>query len=175
MERSDLFFFDSKYLNALATQYHEKYIHTEPYPHIVIDDFLPEGVADNILENFPKPDSFEWKEYKAPTEKKLEGGDLQKMTPFLRHLFSEFNASTFLIFLEKITGIEKLIPDPYLAGGGLHQIVPGGYLKVHADFNYYSRLSVHRRINVLIYLNKDWKEEYGGHLQVWDKTMRFIC
>jgi 2-oxoglutarate-Fe(II)-dependent oxygenase superfamily protein len=74
-------------------------------------------------------------------------------------------------FLEQLTGIEGLIPDPYFWGGGLHQITRGGYLKVHADFNRYSKLRLDRRLNLLLYLNRDWKEEYGGHLELWNEQM----
>jgi Rps23 Pro-64 3,4-dihydroxylase Tpa1-like proline 4-hydroxylase len=68
----------------------------------------------------------------------------------------------FIDFLETLTGITGLLPDPHLWGGGLHQIQRGGFLKVHADFNRHERLDLDRRLNLLVYLNKDWKEEYGG-------------
>jgi Rps23 Pro-64 3,4-dihydroxylase Tpa1-like proline 4-hydroxylase len=74
-------------------------------------------------------------------------------------------------FLAILTGIKGVIPDPYFVGGGLHQIKPGGKLAVHADFNHHEKLNLERRINVLIYLNKDWKEEYGGHFELWNKEM----
>ena len=89
-----------------------------------------------------------------------------------RHLLSQFNSSTICEFLQVLTGIEKLIPDPHFVGGGLHQIVQGGFLKIHADFNWHGDLDLHRRINLLVYLNKNWKEEYGGHLELWDKEMK---
>ena len=74
--------------------------------------------------------------------------------------------------LQELTGIEEaIIPDPHFEGGGLHQITPGGYLKVHVDFNRHSRLNLDRRINLLIYLNKDWQEEYGGNLELWDRNV----
>jgi Rps23 Pro-64 3,4-dihydroxylase Tpa1-like proline 4-hydroxylase len=74
-------------------------------------------------------------------------------------------------FLQELTGIEGLIPDPYFIGGGLHQIMPGGFLEVHADFNRHTKLKLDRRLNVLLYLNHDWKEEYGGHFELWNKDM----
>jgi Rps23 Pro-64 3,4-dihydroxylase Tpa1-like proline 4-hydroxylase len=82
------------------------------------------------------------------------------------------NSAAFLQFLQILTGIkEPLIGDPYLAGGGMHEIKKGGFLKVHADFNKHPELKLDRRINVLVYLNKDWKEEYGGYFELWDKSM----
>ena len=77
----------------------------------------------------------------------------------------------FLEFLESLTGIDGLIPDPYYEGGGLHPIVPGGFLKVHADFNWHKDLKLDRRLNVIVYLNRNWKEEYGGHLELWNREM----
>ncbi len=78
------------------------------------------------------------------------------------------NSAPVLQFLEALTGIEGLIPDPYFGGAGPHQILPGGFLKVHADFNWHPMLKLDRRLNLLVYLNRDWREEYGGHLELWD-------
>jgi len=77
----------------------------------------------------------------------------------------------FVEFLERLTGITQLVSDPHFEGGGLHQIRPGGFLKVHADFNKSRKLNLDRRLNGLLYLNKDWEESYGGHLQLWNKDM----
>src|ERR1041385_9291271 len=82
------------------------------------------------------------------------------------------NSFEMLLWLEALTGIEGLIPDPYFGGGGLHQIEPGGFLKIHADFNVHPKLHLDRRLNMLIYMNRDWREEYGGHLELWDAEMR---
>ncbi len=73
--------------------------------------------------------------------------------------------------LENITGIKGLIPDPYFSGGGFHEIGQGGHLSVHADFNHHKQMNLERRINVLIYLNKDWQDAYGGQLELWDNAM----
>jgi Rps23 Pro-64 3,4-dihydroxylase Tpa1-like proline 4-hydroxylase len=71
-----------------------------------------------------------------------------------------------------LTGIQDLISDPFYRGGGLHNILPGGKLGVHADFNKHQKYDLDRRLNLLLYLNKDWKEEYGGHIELWDKNMQ---
>ncbi|MCB9262381.1 MAG: 2OG-Fe(II) oxygenase [Flavobacteriales bacterium] len=81
------------------------------------------------------------------------------------------NSEPFLNFLSELTGIENLMGDPYFEGGGCHQIKPGGYLKVHADFNKHKLTNLDRRLNVLVYLNQDWKEEYGGHFELWNTEM----
>lgn len=82
------------------------------------------------------------------------------------------NSQPFLEFLSNLTGIENLIPDPFFDGGGCHQIQPGGLLKIHADFNKHPKTKLDRRLNVLVYLNEDWHEEYGGHFELWDKEMK---
>ena len=82
------------------------------------------------------------------------------------------NSEPVLKFLQKLTGIkETLLPDPYFEGGGYHEIKPGGFLKVHADFNKHRPTNLDRRINFLVYLNKDWEESYGGHFELWNLDM----
>jgi Rps23 Pro-64 3,4-dihydroxylase Tpa1-like proline 4-hydroxylase len=83
----------------------------------------------------------------------------------------ELNGQVFVEYLEALTGIAGLIPDPHYRGAGLHQILPGGLLKIHADFDSQTHLALHRRINVLLYLNRDWDETYGGDLELWDTAM----
>ena len=81
------------------------------------------------------------------------------------------SAPPVLQFLEALTGIEGLIPDPYFGGAGPHQIEPGGFLKIHADFNWHPLLKLDRRLNLIVYLNREWREEYGGHIELWDREM----
>ena len=66
----------------------------------------------------------------------------------------------------------SLIPDPYLFGGGLHELKDGGFLNIHCDFNKHPKMNLDRRINILIYLNHDWKDQYGGALELWDTNMK---
>jgi Rps23 Pro-64 3,4-dihydroxylase Tpa1-like proline 4-hydroxylase len=89
-----------------------------------------------------------------------------------RNLFAELNGEALLGFLEAMTGIDGLISDPYFVGGGLHETRRGGHLGVHADFNIHEHLKVERRLNLLLYLNRDWKPEYGGQLELWDRQMK---
>ena len=159
------------YLQDLATRYQQAYAQAYPFPHIVIDNFLPETILDNILEEFPKPGEIKWKQFDAVTEKKLASNSELQMGEKTRLLLYQLNSSTFINFLENLTGITGIIPDPHFVGGGLHQIEPGGYLKIHADFNRHKKLQLDRRLNLLIYLNKNWREEYGGHFEMWDTQM----
>ncbi|MGF1491797.1 MAG: 2OG-Fe(II) oxygenase [Microcoleaceae cyanobacterium] len=166
------FCLDSEYLSTLASKNHEAYANAKPFPHIVMDNFLPEFILNSILEEFPKPGTIEWQKFNDPSQKKLASQHEQQMGEATRLLLYQLNSGTFMEFLEKLTGIDGIIPDPHFVGGGLHQIEPGGFLKIHADFNRNKRLRLDRRLNLLIYLNKDWQEEYGGHFELWDTEMK---
>ncbi|MBR8826884.1 MAG: 2OG-Fe(II) oxygenase [Gomphosphaeria aponina SAG 52.96 = DSM 107014] len=165
------FCLDPEYLNNLATKHREAYALGKPFPHIIMDNFLPASVLDQVLEEFPQPNSVNWQKFNAATEKKLASTSELQMGEATRFLLYQLNSSVFIQFLEKLTGIDGLLPDPHFIGGGLHQIVRGGYLKLHADFNRHITLPLDRRLNLLIYLNKDWEEEYGGHFEMWNRDM----
>jgi Rps23 Pro-64 3,4-dihydroxylase Tpa1-like proline 4-hydroxylase len=89
-----------------------------------------------------------------------------------RHLLAEFNSAAFIDFLQELTGIGGLVPDPHFEGGGMHQIVRGGHLDVHVDFNRHPVTGLDRRLNVLLYLNRGWDAEWGGELQLWSQNMK---
>ncbi len=165
------FQFDREQLNALADSRRAAYEAASPYPHTVLDDFLPENVLDAVLAEFPRPQDAEWIEFDSATQRKLATKDDAAMGVHTRHLLAELNSSAFVDFLERLTGIEGLVGDPHFEGGGLHQIEPGGLLKVHADFSRHPRLGLERRLNVLIYLNRDWRDEYGGAFELWNRDM----
>ncbi len=168
---SDLLFLDSAALQDKAKQLCASYARALPFPHTVMDDFLPASVTRRVLEEFPSPETDQWTRYEDSEQKKLASRFEQHMGPATRLLLYQLNSAPFLEFLEVLTGIEGLIPDPYYGGGGLHQIERGGFLEVHADFNWHPKLELDRRLNLLIYLNQDWKEEFGGHLELWNRDM----
>ena len=165
------FRFDREQLLELADRKREEYASAQPFPHTVMDDFLPEEVLDAVLAEFPRPDQ-DWFAFDSPLERKLATKDDATMGPATRALLWELNGPAFVEFLERLTGIAPLVADPHFEGGGLHQIERGGHLKVHADFNRHPRTHLERRLNVLIYLNRDWRDEYGGHLELWDREMK---
>jgi Rps23 Pro-64 3,4-dihydroxylase Tpa1-like proline 4-hydroxylase len=158
-------------LEVLAKEKCEEYKKNLPFPHIYIDNFLPVEVAEAALRDFPQPKELPWQEFKNERERKLAFDAVEKLPNADREVLYFLNSRPMLEFLETLTGIKGVIPDPYYVGGGLHQIKPGGKLEVHADFNWHERFKLDRRINVLIYLNKDWKEEYGGHFELWNREM----
>tara|TARA_B100001059_G_C17762049_1_gene543436 strand:- start:255 stop:1073 length:819 start_codon:yes stop_codon:yes gene_type:complete len=150
------------------------FLEAKPFPYIELNNFFNEDYLNQILDNFPKM-SENKHDFKRNTkaEVKLGIGSPEKI-PKKINLFIEYlNSYFFLDFLQKLTGIkQRLIPDPYLFGAGLHEIKKGGFLKIHSDFNVHPQLNLNRRLNLLLYLNKDWKEEWGGHLELWDRDMK---
>lgn len=165
------FFFDETQLSGLAEREAAGYADASPFPHAVLEGLVPEALLDAVLNEFPRPDSEAWRRYADKHQRKLANEVEARFGPATRHVVSLFNSSAFLTFLERLTGIDGLIPDPHLRGGGLHQIERGGHLEVHADFNFYPRLRLERRLNVLLYLNRDWREDYGGQLELWNEDM----
>ena len=143
-----------------------------PFPHSVIDDFLPPAALEACLADFPGQRDPDSRSFDRDQERLKTSFNPDYLSPQVRSLFYSFNSRPFLQFLENLTGIEGLIPDPFYIGGGFHQIEQGGHLSVHADFNHHKLMNLERRINVLIYLNKGWKDEYGGQLELWDEDMR---
>lgn len=171
MTNSSRFILDAERLMELAAKNRDAYAHAEPFRHLVMDDFLPPETLREVANNFPDLREGKWHEFDNPREKKLAFEQESQIEDQARWLLHQLNSSTFMRFLEELTGIDGLIPDPYFVGGGLHQIQPGGFLKIHADFNRHLKLKLDRRLNLLIYLNEDWQEEWGGALELWEKDM----
>lgn len=158
-------------MTEIAQSARESYANAKPFPHIVLDDFLAPALLDDVLSEFPKPGEIAWQRFDNERERKLASASESSFGPTTRLLLYHLNSITFLEFLTSITGIANLIPDPCFDGGGLHQIVRGGKLGIHADFNKHPRYGLDRRLNLLLYLNKEWREEYGGHLELWNSDM----
>jgi hypothetical protein len=161
-------------LPALGEQKRPDYANAKPFPSIWFDNFFNPAALRQIAEEFPelgangKDEVF----YANPNEAKYASKGEYKFGPLTREFMHFLNSQPFLEFLQNLTGIEEtLIPDPYFEGGGCHQIKPGGFLKVHVDFHKHKTMNLDRRVNVLVYLNEDWKEEYGGHFELWERDM----
>jgi Rps23 Pro-64 3,4-dihydroxylase Tpa1-like proline 4-hydroxylase len=158
-------------LETLGRDKAEEYQTNQPFPSIYLDNFLPLGPVEAALKDFPEPKRLDWQKFSDPNQKKLAFDIVERLPPSCREILYFLNSRPMLQFLETLTGIKGLIGDPYYTGGGLHQIEPGGKLEVHVDFNRNEKLALDRRLNVLLYLNKDWPEDYGGHFELWNKDM----
>lgn len=149
------------------------YVNAQPFPHAVFDGFLPDALIEHALAHFPaEVNSNDYLAASQHIEYLKRGINPIDCSADAKALFYFFNSPAMLQFLEGLTGIQGLIPDPYFLGGGYHEIKRGGKLAVHADFRINKQLHLNRRLNVLIYLNKDWQAEYGGNLELWDQSMQ---
>lgn len=159
-------------LHELGKAKHQEYITADPFPNIYFDNFFIPEMLEEVLAEFPdmqnKPDL----QFSDPNQIKLASKGEYRFGEKTKDFAYFLNSQTFLEFLTNLTGIDALLSDPYFEGGGCHQILPGGLLKIHADFNVQKYTRVARRLNVLVYLNKDWSEEWGGHFELWDKEMK---
>lgn len=162
--------FDPEQCRAAGEPLHRAYTDAQPFPHIVIDDFLDPAVLRTLLPGFPHSEGRRFFDRDQERFKYQIAPD-EVADPALRGLLLELNSPALLAFLEALTGIEGLIPDPYYVGGGLHEIGAGGHLSVHADFNLHDQMKVERRLNLLLYLNDDWSSAWGGELELWDRAM----
>ena len=149
---------------------HAAYGSAQPFPYIAIDDFLPDAVLERCLAEFPGKD-LNVQSFDRDQERYKAQFNPDVLTPWIRNFFYALNSLPFIRVIENITGIKGLIADPNFSGGGFHEISQGGHLSVHADFNHHKQMNLERRINVLIYLNRGWKDEYGGQLELWNNGM----
>ncbi|MFN8739335.1 MAG: 2OG-Fe(II) oxygenase [Pirellula sp.] len=166
---NDSVFFDREQCRLLGDSLNSEYVNNKPYPHIVIDNFLPAEILRRVLNEFPKRVTGRFNDDHSRLK---TGYQLEKIeSPFITNLIYALNSSAFLDFLERLTGIKRLVTDPHQAGGGLHETARGGHLSIHADFNMHPNLGVRRRMNLIIFLNENWMEEYGGALELWETDM----
>lgn len=162
---------DPDRLNDIAASLAGPYRSAAPFPHTMIENFIKPDILDAVLDESERGGG-DWRHMNDEDQNKFATTRMSRMGPRTRSLFHFLNGQEMMEFLEKLTGIEGLIPDPQLAGGGLHELRSGGFLRVHADFNYQRHLKLDRRINLLLYLNKDWDESYGGNLELWDRDAK---
>lgn len=163
-----------KKLGSLASSETKKFRSARPFPHLVIDDFLSAEVLDAMLNEFPIDSDPIWElsdqkdiQVKLRSNWKTEA-DIPITTKSVVHFL---NSGAVMNLLSDLTGIPKLISDPYYTGGGLNCTKRNGLLDVHADGNWHHAMGVHRRLNAILYLNKVWDTSWGGALELWDETL----
>lgn len=151
-----------------------------PFPHKVLDGFMLDAAYQKAMAEFPSVEQIDdWRRVETKDAQgrvaqilKLGYSDEQRLGETLRDLLYALNSSAFIRYLERLTGIPDLLPDPHMFGGGLHQYLPGAILRVHADFNKLPGSGLDRRLNLLLYLNREWRTEWGGDLELWDASMQ---
>ena len=159
-------------LKAFGMENKDTYKNANPFPSIYFNDFFNAEKLKEVLEEFPDLTKGADLKFNDVNQVKLASKGEYRFGENTKAFMHYLNSQPFLEFLSALTGIENLIPDPFFDGGGCHQIQRGGMLKIHADFNKHPKTKLDRRLNVLVYLNEDWHEEYGGHFELWDKEMK---
>ena len=167
-----------EYYFTAATQLRAHYSSGDPFPHVIVDDFFPVDLARHVAGEFLAidtgavieiPNTYALSQLNAQYLK-LETIE-QSYSPAVLFLLNHMKSSAFVTFLENLTGIKGLVADPHYYGSGLHQTLSGGHLAIHLDYNYNQNINMWRRVNVFLYLNEDWDEEWGGNLELWNADM----
>lgn len=158
-------------LESLVNLNREAYQNAKPYPHIVMDGVFPDWALEKVLEEFPSPQDWpeSWGRRNDVYQNKFGSRGRDLIGPFTNAFIDALNSQPFLDFLSGLTGIPGLVADHELIGAGLHQIARDGYLAIHADFNKAHHRD--RRLNLLVYLNEDWDEAWGGHFELWNQDL----
>jgi Rps23 Pro-64 3,4-dihydroxylase Tpa1-like proline 4-hydroxylase len=161
-----------KFINEIdLAELSKKFITNKPFPHVIIDNFLTESLASKLYEEFPSHNDSFWHEYANPLEKKLACNVKEYFPPTIGNVLDFFNSSDCRKIFEQITQILDLQNDPGLHGAGMHCIKRGGKLDVHLDYAIHPVLKLERRLNLILYLNKDWNPTWGGQLELWNSDM----
>ena len=164
----------TKDLLSVAESERVNYLKSKPFPSIIFKNFFKDEYLSKILADFPDLRNIKkTQEYNNKNEIKFTNNKKENIPTSIQNFIKFLNSEPFVSFLQKLTSIkETLVSDQNLDGGGLHEIKNGGQLKIHTDFHLHPSLGLDRRKNVLINLNKNWKNSYGGHLELWDVEMK---
>ena len=149
-----------------TSEYAQAFRNSQPFPHVAIDGFFLQATCERLLADFP---AFEARH--ALNERGEIGGkavrmDVREISDAYRELDRYLQTREFLDFVSEVTGIPDLLYDPDYVGGGTHENRHGQSLAAHVDFNFHPRTRWHRRLNLIVYLNPEWRQEWGGALEL---------
>ena len=140
------------------------YTAAKPYPHVVIDNLFEPLVLDRLVAEYPQEDNRDWLVWNTKNELKTTSKGINGLSAFSQLFCLWLNSTEVIKAIESIVGIPNLVGDPLFHGAGLHEMYKGGWLNMHADYTRHFSLPFVRRINMLIYLNRDWDTSWGGDL-----------
>lgn len=159
--------FDGINWDSVEQQIYE-YGSMPPFDHVVIDNFFKDDFAQKLFKEFPAFDATTWYGYDNPIEVKKACNNWNLFPPITYSVFSYFNSQEWLDFLSsKILNGKALFPDYGLNGGGWHAHKKGGKLNTHLDYSLHPKLGLQRKLNIIIYMNPNWKKDWGGALGLW--------
>ncbi|MEM8639429.1 MAG: 2OG-Fe(II) oxygenase [Cyanobacteria bacterium P01_G01_bin.54] len=157
-------------LEANRDTYRQQFQNAKPFRHLVMDNFLEPEVAEAAFQRFPAMAQMD--SLKDMRQSKAQDPDLSKFDElYQRIVFEHLQSPRLLRFLEQVTGMGILLPDPQLYASGLAQGENGSFLNVHIDNSSHPVQPWYRRLNLLVYLNRNWTEAKGGHIELWSKDM----
>lgn len=140
----------------------------QPFPHFVVDDFFPEHIAKQLEAEFPEFDSPVWHTYGNAIEIKKACNNWNAFPPTTYRVLQYLNSSEFVGFMAStVLGDPALSADFGLNGGGWHIHGRGGKLNTHLDYSIHPKIGKQRKLNIIIYLNSQWQEDWGGQLGLW--------
>jgi len=147
------------------------YGHAPPFDHVVIDNFFDNQFALQLSSEFPEVGSDIWHGYNNPLEIKLTNNIWNNFGVETYKTFSYLNSDAFIRYISKKCSINNpLFPDSGLNGGGWHVHGPGGKLNTHLDYSMHPKLKMQRKLNLIVYLNPNWQQSWGGSLGLWDNS-----
>lgn len=148
----------------------EEFIHAKPYSHLVIENFLSDHIFEKVSKEFPEVDD-NWNHYCNPIEIKYSFDRLDLMKQPFQSIFYSLSTKHIIEKIEQITRIKPLEHDPYLHGAGLHCLKRNGRLGMHLDYEKHPITGKERRLNLILFLSTEWKEEWNGALEFWSNNM----
>lgn len=139
----------------------------DPFPHLVIDDFLAPDFAERLLSEFPGFEDGNFIGDDGVPGGKSTSDQVRQLGTAYRALDDAIRSPDFLLLLSRLTGIEELLYDPWYLGGGTHENRDGMGLDPHVDFNFHPSERWHRRLNLIVYLNPTWEPQWGGNFELF--------
>ena len=156
---------------ALVAAERERFATAAPFPHLVIDDFVDPAALRAVVPDFAVSGD-DWTYWHHANERKRGFKDRARLRPATRAVIEALETPAFVRILERLIGVPDLVVDPHLDGGGLHEMLPRGFLNVHTDFQSHTlERTWHREVNLLLFLNEGWIPEYAGWLELWDESI----
>ena len=152
------------------------YLKAYPFPFMIFDDLFDVTKLDQINEEILTSD-FKKDIRNIAGEEVKTRSDFKNFDDIPQNMFDIFsvmNGGKFLRYLSKLTSIDGLISDPYFEGGGVNEISKSGTLAIHVDGTTHNTTKLHRRLNAILYLNKDWDDNWGGHHEQWIPKFNYL-
>ncbi len=153
-------------------RYRDAFVNAQPFKHVMIEDFFERTFAEQLLAEFPSFDKKLSINESGQTSGKSVNPNIRTISPAYQQLYDLLGSQSFLNFVSRLSGIPDLLLDPKMFGGGTHENLHGQDLDPHVDFNYDESRNLHRRLNLIVYMNPEWRTEWGGALEIHSNPRR---